>query len=350
MSHVLVLTPALDGADGLSALSRLIVRAMGGPVEVWTLCGGAGDVDATVWSAGGSRTRFVSHAVRRAAAPANGVMVIVTHLHLAPVALLLAARGARLVQVIVGIESWRSVRARERRALEQADCVVAISHDTERRFRRANPDVRLPNGIVVCHPGVPDARNDAPAPIDEGFALIVARMWTEERYKGHDRLIEVWPAIRARVPDAALVIAGDGDDRARLEARVATAGLSDAIRFTGRLNDGDLAQLYASCRCLVLPSAHEGFGLVYLEAMRAAKPCVALHGAADEIITDGVDGVLVDTQGPGLEDALIRLLRDRAGAARLGAAARCTVARRFTERAFQERFCAAIERHLVRAS
>jgi phosphatidylinositol alpha-1,6-mannosyltransferase len=347
-SPFLLLTPALDGADGISALSRLVVRAIGQSPEVWTLCGGAGAVEAEVWSAGGSRTRFVSRAVRRAATPLGGLTVIVTHLHLAPIARLLNARGARVVQIIVGIESWRRLRARERRALEQADRVVAISHHTERLFRRANPQIVLPNGMVVCHPAVPDA-GEGPAPADEGFALIVARMWAEERYKGHDQLIDIWPAVRAQVPEATLVIAGEGNDRARLERRVAGAGLQESIRFTGRVSDAALARLYASCRCLVLPSASEGFGLVYLEAMRAGKPCIALHGAADEILSDGVDGLLVDADRSGLAGAVVRLLGDAACAARMGAAARRTVATRFSEQAFRARFCAAIRR-LVPAS
>ena len=348
-----MLTPALDGADGLSALSRLVIGAIGGPVEAWTLRGEPGDrrpdVQADVWCACGSRTRLVSRAVRRAALPLSGLTVIVTHVHLAPIALLLAARGARLVVFLVGVECWRPLRARERRALESADRVIAISHDTERRFRRANPQIVLPNGIVVCHPAVQAAQRPPRPAADGGFALIVGRMWAEERYKGHDQLIDVWPSVCAGVPAAALVIAGDGDDRGRLEARVAAEGLTGAIRFTGRVSDAVLADLYAACRCLVMPSANEGFGLVYLEAMRAGKPCVALHGAADEIITDGVDGLVIDAQAASLRDAMIRMLSDAPLARRMGLAARHKVAARFSDRAFGERFGDAIGCSLVPA-
>ena len=54
-------------------------------------------------------------------------------------------------------------------------------------------------------------------------------MSADERYKGHDELLDVWPALLARKPDARLVVAGDGDDRPRLESRAASLGLSHAV-------------------------------------------------------------------------------------------------------------------------
>src|SRR5260221_434552 len=105
-----------------------------------------------------------------------------------------------------------------------------------------------------------------------GSAPMVGRMPRHERYKGHDWLIDVWPFVVPSVPDARLVVVGRGDDRARLEARVAAAGVGGAIRFAGRVSDEELAGLYRACAFFVMPSANEGFGLAYLEAMRAGKP------------------------------------------------------------------------------
>ena len=75
-----------------------------------------------------------------------------------------------------------------------------------------------------------------------------------------------------------------------------------------------------------MPSTNEGFGLAYLEAMRAGKACIALHGAADEFLDDGVAGVLVDGgDTDGLVDAVVRLFSDPDLRARMGAAAGITV-------------------------
>ena len=277
--------------------------------------------------------------------PLRGVTVVVTHVHLAPLAAALALRGARVVVFLVGVEVWRKLRAAERFAIERADCVLAISGHTARRFREANPHVRV-NTIGVCHLGIRSAPPAEAGALPPGFALIVGRLWSTERYKGHDWLIDVWPAVRARVPDARLIVVGDGDDRARLEARAAASGLGDAIRFTGRISDQQLAALYNASAFFAMPSASEGFGLAYLEAMRAGKPCIALHGAPDELIDHGVSGVLIARGATNdldtLLEAIVRLFTDRGLCARLGAAAAARVARDFTEEHFARRFRAAI--------
>jgi phosphatidyl-myo-inositol dimannoside synthase len=345
----LVLTPSIGGADGLSALSRQVVRALttDGPrpamVEVWAL-DGAGLRDPSestpmlVRLAGGGRSTLVLWTLMRAAKPLHDVTVVVMHAHLAPLASILALRGAQTAIFLVGVEVWRRLKPAERFAFERADRLIAISDHTARRFRAANPHMHA-RSIAVCRPGV----GAAPPSSDRTttvrtFALIVGRLWREERYKGHDWLIDVWPAVRERVADATLIVVGDGDDRMRLERRVAANRLKDAIQFTGLVDDDDLASLYRTCAFFVMPSAGEGFGLAYLEAMRAGKPCIALHGAADEIIDDGISGVLVEAgQNDQLSQAIVRLFTDTSWRERLGAAAAARVSREFTQEEFAAR-------------
>jgi phosphatidylinositol alpha-1,6-mannosyltransferase len=171
-----------------------------------------------------------------------------------------------------------------------------------------------------------------------GYALIVGRLSAAERYKGHDALVDAWPTVRAAIPRARLVVVGDGDDRFRLEARVAESGLTGSIQFVGRVSDRRLRGLYRGCALFVMPSAGEGFGLVYLEAMREGKPCIAL-GAANQIIEDGVTGLLLDEARPdALANAIVRLLTDDELRARLGRAATAKFAGFFTEQHFARRF------------
>ena len=87
---------------------------------------------------------------------------------------------------------------------------------------------------------------------------------------------------------------GDGNDRPRLESRARSLGLSHAVSFAGRVGDDELAALYDRCRFFVMPSRDEGFGLVFLEAMRAGKACIGARGAAAEIIEHDVTGLIVD--------------------------------------------------------
>ncbi len=175
-----------------------------------------------------------------------------------------------------------------------------------------------------------------------GFALIVGRMAASERYKGHDLLVEVWPRLLAEVPDARLVVAGAGDDRARLEARAASLGSS--IRFVGRVTEAGLDVLYRDCAFFVMPSTEEGFGLVFLEAMRAGRACVGAVGSASELIEDGVSGYVVDPSDPeALLKALVWLVQDPVLARRMGEAGRARCEREFNEEAFAARLLASLD-------
>jgi glycosyltransferase involved in cell wall biosynthesis len=143
------------------------------------------------------------------------------------------------------------------------------------------------------------------------------------------------------VPGAVLRIVGDGDDRPRLEERAAALNLGRQIVFAGRLDDEALRREYANCTAFVMPSRDEGFGFVFVEAMRAGRPCVGARGAADEIIADGDTGWLVTAGDPAqLRDAVVRMLRDRAAADTMGARGRVRFLQHFTEERFRDRFTA----------
>src|SRR5262249_2974186 len=146
--------------------------------------------------------------------------------------------------------------------------LIAVSNYTAGRFRDANAAFDAVPPVDVCPLGIGDATS-TPPPADgnEPIALIVSRLSSEDRYKGHDALIDAWPSVLAQTPDAVLVIVGDGDDRPRLEERVAERGVAHAVRFAGRVSDDELDRWYRRCAFLALPSVGEGFGLVLLEAM-----------------------------------------------------------------------------------
>ena len=317
----------MAGADGISEMTRQWVhvleswvRADGGLLEIWSLDDDARPDVSTpstqFQTARGSRTRFASFGVADGIGSATGTLVIVMHLQLLPVALPLVWRGARLLAILMGIEAWVPLRPHQRSALRRAWKVAAISAHTAVRFRAANPSFAdMP--ITVCPPGAPELPNPSSDRVEGPYALIVGRMSSRERYKGHDRLIETWPLVRRLVPDARLLIAGDGDDVSRLRAKAGTG-----IEFLGRVKGSRLAALYRDATFFVMPSTDEGFGLVYLEAMRASTPCIAGRGAAEEIITDGRDGLIVDASDrESLVAAMVRLFREPDTRERLGAAA-----------------------------
>ena len=332
-----VLTPGTTGADGVSELSRLVVRALG-PARVLSLNEGR--------SASGSKLGFIARALRAAVGGTPPTDIVCVHLHLSPLARLMLAWRSRLTTILVGIEAWRPLRWTQRLALRRSNLIVAISEHTARRFREANPEF-AGRPIQVCHLAVRDGAAPEPRPAGAETAapsaLIVGRMAAEERYKGHDLLIDLWPRVATEVPGARLVIAGDGNDRARLQAKAAP--LDGAVSFLGRVSDDALAALYRRCTFFVMPSRDEGFGLVFLEAMRAGKACIGGLGSAAELIEDGVTGLVVDPGDPEqVLEALVRLFTEPETRERMGRAGAARVAERFTETQFRRRFLAVLGR------
>lgn len=236
-----------------------------------------------------------------------------------------------------GIEVWHPLGWERRRSLVRAAIRLAFSRYTVERARPFCPDVesarivplaleeRAPEGAVDL---------DLVSHLGTGFLLIVGRMASGERYKGHDQVFEILP----RVPGARLVVAGDGDDRPRLEGRAADLGLQGRVTFTGFTSEATLAELYRRAAVFVMPSLGEGFGLVYLEAMRAGKPCVAARGsAAEEVVADRETGFLVDRDDPEeLAAVLDRLLASPDLARRMGEAGRTRWREQFSLERFQE--------------
>ncbi|HEU5105424.1 MAG TPA: glycosyltransferase [Solirubrobacterales bacterium] len=122
--------------------------------------------------------------------------------------------------------------------------------------------------------------------------------------KGHGTLLE---AV-AEVPDAMFVLAGEGPERAALEARAAELGVGERVSFLGRRED--IPQLLAACDVFALPSLYEGSSLAVLEAMAAGIPVVSSAiGGTEELIEDGRSGLLVPPGDPkALAEALRRVL------------------------------------------
>lgn len=254
----------------------------------------------------------------------------------------------RLAIFAHGAELAGAGRGSRRRALARASRVLTNSAFTADRVRglvpeagervRAVPLCIDPDRVAAWEAGAP-----AQPPAREPAALIAGRMWPQERYKGHDELIAAWPAVRAQVPGAELWVVGGGDDAPRLEARARDLGLGAAVRFLGRVSDDELADLYRRASLFAMPSRHEGFGLVYAEAMWHGLPCIgSTADAAGQVIGDA--GLLVPYGDvAALADAAASLLADPARARRLGEAGARRAREHFGYARFRRDLLAALE-------
>jgi phosphatidyl-myo-inositol dimannoside synthase len=270
--------------------------------------------------------------------------LVFNHVGVARVQRLLPPSARRPYAVFVhDVEAWDPALSAERRAvLREAAVRVSNSRYTADRVQRTHPDV---GPVVPCPLGLLDETPcDAPAPdwlarVGPHSVLIVGRMHDSERYKGHDELLECWPSVLARVPSAQLVIAGLGNDRARLEAKARAVGIASSVLFCGFVPSAVMPALWTRVALLAMPSAREGFGLVYLEAMRAGRPCVGSPAdAAGDVIVDGETGLLVDRDDQvALGEALSALLADAGRRELMGAAGRRRYLAEFTADHFAAR-------------
>ena len=122
-------------------------------------------------------------------------------------------------------------------------------------------------------------------------------------------------------------------------------GLGDRIAFLGRISDERLTREYERCAVVVMPSRGEGFGLVFIEAMRAARGCIGGHGSASEIIVNGDTGVVLDPEDRvQLRQAIVGMLSDRTATAAMGVRGRARFLQHFTEAHFRSRLQALMPR------
>ena len=171
----------------------------------------------------------------------------------------------------------------------------------------------------------PDLAGAAPATLPEGpVVLALGRL---HRNKGFDLLIRAM----AMVPGAALVIAGDGPERAALGALARDEAVAERVHFAGWRQD--TGALLAGCDVLVCSSRHEPLGNVVIEAFSAGRPVVAAAVAGPvELIDPGRTGLLVPPEDPARLAAAIRtVLGDRALSAGLAEGGRAEWARSFAE-------------------
>ena len=252
-------------------------------------------------------------------------------------ALALGEQGMRRPYVVSTIHSSR-VRSDEDRALlrrltPSMDRLIAVSRAIIAKLvaegRTAAPVELIYNGVDLKRYEYTDACCTLPEEygFEEGTPLVgvVARLEPE---KGQRTLLEAWPLVLERVPNAKLLIIGEGSQRAPLEALaeeldllgehcsgdrcVGTRGARPGAKvlFTG-LRD-DVPAVTAALDVAVLPSYREAQGLALLEAMALRRPVVATNvGGVPEMIEDGRTGLLVPPRDPvALGGAIARLLTD----------------------------------------
>ncbi|HLF97409.1 MAG TPA: glycosyltransferase family 4 protein [Methylococcaceae bacterium] len=232
-------------------------------------------------------------------------LLVCGHINLLPLCWLLSRWiGCPLALIIHGIDAWEPTGSRlVDRLAKRVDAVVAVSRLSLQRFcawSGTNPDKGfiLPNTVDLSlftpGPQNPELLNRYGLE-NKTVLMTLGRMPCSERYKGYDEIIELLPALSERIPDVAYLLAGNGDDRPRLERKAQELGVGKQVVFAGMIPESEKVDHYRLADAYVMPSRGEGFGIVLLEAMACGIPVVAskLDGGR-EALRDGLLGELVD--------------------------------------------------------
>jgi glycosyltransferase involved in cell wall biosynthesis len=258
--------------------------------------------------------------------------------------------GLRRVRLSPEHPGMRHLLRARNLALRGADAFVALSSAIERELLAAGVEPgrvhRIPNGVdtELFRPAPPRDRAAIRRSLglpDQGPLVVYTGRLVS--YKGLPLLLRVWREIAGSVPDARLVLVGEGSGdiancEAELRAFVGANALEHRVTFTGPVTDVH-TYLQAS-DVFAFPTENEAFGLSLVEAMACGLACVATAaGGVTDIVTDGRDGLLVPPgDAHALRCALQGLLGEPERAHGLGLAARRTVVERFSAEAVTDAY------------
>lgn len=274
-------------------------------------------------------------------------LILVGHVNYAPLAWFLKRFQPQLRYgvMLYGIEAWRPLSTVRRRAVQKADFFISISEYTKQRAVESNAldpgRVHLLPNALECAQTKSSQMDVLAMPRRVGTRLLsVCRLEQSERYKGVDKVIECLPELAKSVPDVQFTLVGGGTDLERHRALAERLGIASRVQFLGFISDDELRACYRECDVFVMPSAGEGFGFVFLEAMKYGKPIVAARsGGAPEVVRDGVNGKLVEYGNKReLLEALIDLCLNRNKRERLGNGGYRRLQENYTFEQFKQKF------------
>ncbi|RMH64300.1 MAG: glycosyltransferase family 1 protein [Calditrichaeota bacterium] len=273
--------------------------------------------------------------------------------------------GYRVVTVYHGLEVTKNLTARHKRlllrVLDRSALNIAVSRFTRDRICEK---LSLPADTIQVVPNGVNLELFYPAPprvdLQEKYQLRGRRvLLTLSRVigrKGHDIVIRALPALVEKYPNLLYLIAGawHQDFYERLQALIREKDMADYVRFTGRLEDDALPDVYNLAEIYIMVSKgsgesgnSEGFGITYLEANACEKPVIGSNvDGIPDAIEDGVNGLLVEANNVDVtRRAIERLLHDADLRDKLGRAGRSRIERQFTWEKVTGRILNLLENH-----
>jgi len=232
-------------------------------------------------------------------------IILCGHIHLMPLAVAAGMlRSVPVIMEIYGIDAWYDKGWLNRFLIKKVSHVISISRFTKKRFLAwslfdEEKVTIITNAInldqYVMSEKKPDYLIERYSLLNKRVLLTLGRLSTQERYKGHDRIIYLIPKLIQVYSDFIYIIAGDGDDLMRLKGLIKKLNVENFVRFAGRIDEKEMLDHYSVADAFAMPSTGEGFGFVFLEAAACGLPILGggTDGSADALL-DGKLGLMID--------------------------------------------------------
>ena len=295
-------------------------------------------------------------ATARACLSMQPAIIWCNHVHLLPLGLLVRCLipTARLIVNVYGLELWSSRQWLHRRTLKRADVIVSDCHFSAnfavQHYHIPSQRLRVIWDCVDKNRFYPKRRRDdllsafgVPIGPQYRYVMMLGRISVWTRHKGYDRFLDALVTLK-EYPDIIALLAGDGNDRPRLEQRVQEEGLTGRVFFLGDIPEAQLVDVYNLCDVFVLVSDRghgrgEGIPLTPLEAAACGKPIiVGNEDGSQEAVVEGVNGHIVSPRDPrALREALLDTLMNPDLRDKMGQAAHARIQAEFSYEGFCEK-------------
>jgi phosphatidylinositol alpha-1,6-mannosyltransferase len=324
---------AFSHMGGIEKFNRAFIKALADlstTLQLKTTLGGMYDVSfdkdytaqQTYHAFNGKKLQFVLWAVKQSL---HQDLIVLGHLNLAPIAVLLKliAPKKKLVIICHGIEVFEPVSGLKKKALQQADQLLAVSSFTRQQLISKQG---LSSEKITVFPNTIDPFFQFPAAFTkpvylqerygiaahEKVILTLTRLNSNEGYKGYDTLVSILPELLKQAIPFKYILAGKADatELQRMTTLIKSLGLEQQVMMPGFIADEEITDHYLLADVFVMPSKGEGFGIVYTEAMACGLPVIAGNkDGSTEALQFGELGTLIDPDNADeLKEALVNVL------------------------------------------
>ncbi len=298
-------------------------------------------IDGIKIEAPNNKAAFAARSLWAALTQAN--IFVICHINLLPVAALVRCLRPKMpiLLFVHGLEVWNNPRLRGKRwyeafLLRALTRIASVSSFTAETMAR---EFDVPPTKFRLLPNAVDPVNLPPRAAKQASATIltVSRLSLGDRDKNVDQMIRAIAKLKSALPGLTYEIIGDGALRRELEALAKDLGVDDIVRFFGHVSEAELQAAYARAAVFAMPSSKEGFGIVFLEAWQRELPVIcSRQGASKEIVTDGIDGFVVDPADISMIADRLALLLSRPDLAKsMGESGRRKVDQKYSNPAFR---------------